>query len=392
MANYNVASIVNAAYAQITGGDELSSLDTATLVDMGTLSTVFQTQREQFTKALIEQCARFIFTDESYRNSYSDPYFVDERRFSSVAQLISVEAPTVRENSAWRSYESGVTTVGTYTVFLPVIESKLYSKTTSWALDVTITNEQWDDAVRSSDELVRLVDYIFLAIENALIQHRENMNSANRNNFIAEKIMYSRTPSASGVHVVDLRTLYNSERGKNINTVAEFRADSDAMRFASKTIELYTHYLQKQSSLFNTENKVKFVPRDRLVLEVLTTFETGLAEVALSTTYHDRLVELPGFHSVPYWQATKTEDGAPLDFDAVSSIHVELAGGDTLETGIVALLADKYAIMHTIRSERVASQYFDIDALTIYSYQNRDSYMNNLGLPAVVFTLSNNTN
>lgn len=387
MANYNAATIVNAAYSQITGDSAIDTLTLTDIVDKGTESNLFQTQREPFTKALIEQCAKFIFTDESYKASYRDPYFVEERRFASVAQLISVEAPAVRENSAWRSYTSGTTTVGTYTVFLPVIESKLYSKTSSWALDVTITNEQWDDAVRSGEELARLVDYIFLAIENALIQHREDMNSANRNNFIAEKLAYARSTGAVGVHEVDLRVLYNSERGKTIANRAAFRADPDAMRFASKTIMLYMEYLQKQSTLFNTEGKVKFVPRDRLVLEVNSAFETGLEEVALSTTYHDAMVSLPGYHSVPYWQASVSANGA-LGFDAVTAIDIENGDTSVAADGIVALLADKYAIMHTIRSERVASQYFDIDALTIYSYQNRDSYMNNLGLPAVVFTIS----
>lgn len=387
MANYNAATLVNAAYAQITGSDARDTLTLDDIIDKGTASNLFQTQREQFTKALIEQCAKFMYTDESYRNVYRDPYFVDERRFASVVQLISVEAPAVKENNAWRSYTSGTTTVGTYTVYLPVIESKLYSKTTSWALDVTITNEQWDDAVRSADELARLVDYIFLAIENALIQHREDMNSANRNNFIAEKIIASADASVSGVHKINLVDLYNTERGGSIANAAAFLKNADCMRFAAKTIELYVEYLQKQSTLYNTEGKVKFVPRERLVLEVNTMFEKSMEEVALSNTFHDAMVSLPAYHSVPYWQAPVGFEGSTLGFEDVTAIDVSTASGDVSQNGIIALLADKYAIMHTIRSERVASQYFDIDALTIYSYQNRDSYMNNLGLPAVVFTL-----
>ncbi len=387
MNNNAISTIVNAAYAQATGSAAVDTLDLYEIIDKGTASNLFTTSREQFTKALIEQCAKFIFTDESYQKQYNDPYFVDSRRFASVTQLISVEAPAVKENPAWKAYTSGSSTIGTYTVYLPVIESKLYAKTASYSLDIAITNEQWDDAVRSADELARLVDYIFLAVENALIQHREDMNAANRNNFIAEKIAAEADANVDGVHVVNLLTLYNSERGKSIATVAAFRSDPDAMRFAAKTIMLYTEYLQKQTAIFNTEGKVKFVPRDRIVLEVNSAFETGLEEVALSSTYHDAMVSLPSYHSVPYWQSP-TGASSLLDFDTVTTIDVALdSNTDITQSGVVALLADKYCIMHTIRSERVASQYFDIDAMTLYSYQNRDAYMNNLGLPAVVFIL-----
>ena len=53
--------------------------------------------------------------------------------------------------------------------------------------------------------------------------------------------------------------------------------------------------------------------------------------------------------------------------------------------GIVGFIADKYAILHTIRSERVGAQNFDIDAVDHYAYQFRDQYMNNLTQNAIVF-------
>lgn len=50
-------------------------------------------------------------------------------------------------------------------------------------------------------------------------------------------------------------------------------------------------------------------------------------------------------------------------------------------------MADKYAIMHTIRQERIAAQYFEMEDVTLYAYQNRDQYMENLGQNAIVFTV-----
>ena len=387
MANYDAATLLNAAYTQVTGGGNLGALTVENIIDQGTASSLFTTQREQFTSALIEQCTKTLFTDGTYAESYDDPYYVDSTRFGSITQIISVTAPTVKANPAWAALTSGTSTVGVYTVTLPVIDSRLYAKSSSWSLDITITGEQWDTAVRSAEELTKLVDYIFVCLQNAIMQHREDMNSANRNSFMAAKVQAQNAVGNTGVHVIELRAAYNAARGKSIATAAAFMSDPDAMRWASKTIMLYADYLKKQSVLFNTSGKVKFVPKDRLVLEINTGFERSIEEVALSDTYHDEMVRLANFHTVPYWQAEKTSNGA-LDFAATTSISVKFDNSTTVtQAGIVAFLCDKYAIMHTIKSERIAVQNFPIEDLTMYSYQYRDQYMNNLDLPALVFTL-----
>ena len=50
-------------------------------------------------------------------------------------------------------------------------------------------------------------------------------------------------------------------------------------------------------------------------------------------------------------------------------------------------MVDKYAIMHTIRSERVSTVWMDPEALYLNFYQHRDQYMVNLGQNGVVFTI-----
>lgn len=392
MANYDASTIIKAAYAQVTGASAIDDLNVEEIIDAGKDSSLFNTQREPFTKALIEQCAKFFFTDESYTNNYEDPFFTDARRFASVLQVISVEAPEVKDNPAWRALTSGSSTVGSYTITLPSISSKVFASTDSYSIEVCISNEQWDDAVRSADELQQLVDYIFMSINNAVLQHKEDLLSLQRAKFMALKIQAQADVSNTGVHVIELRSAYNAARGKSIATKEAFLADADAMRWASKTIMLYADYIKKQSVLFNVPGKVKFVPNDRLVLEINTGFERSLEEVALSTTFHDDLVRMTNYHTVPYWQAPKDADST-LDFTATTSIDVKLDKDTEIsQSGIVAFMCDKMGLMHCIRSERVGSQYFDIDALTLYSFQHRDSYMCNTDLPAIVFTLEDPSN
>ena len=158
----------------------------------------------------------------------------------------------------------------------------------------------------------------------------------------------------------------------------------------------YAGYLKEQSALFNTEQLVKFVPNDRLVVEVLNYAAQAADSVLLSDTFHKELVSLPSYRPVSAWQGLgdgKIDNtGAFISFDETSKIDVTVDDGTTYGkhvelTGVVAFMADKWAIMHTIRSERVAARNFDPEALDMYFYQFRDMYMNNLSLPALVFVV-----
>lgn len=400
--NASAYTLVNAAYNQAVGTAAVETQTLDDFADAGVAYASLTVGRDKFVKALIDQVVNF-YSDYSYKSNYVDPYYVESRRFANITQMLSAQAPEVQESHAWKNLapttSQGVTTkvsIGTYEVNPPIVDALYYTKTDSWELPIAITEEQLTDAFKSGEELRGFVDWIFVVVENALTQHREDMNAANRNAFMADKILYAGSQGAQGIHVVNLLTEYNTQRGKSIATVAAFLADPDAMRFASAQLLLYTKYLKKQSALFNTRGLVKFVPEGRLVTEVNSAFESALFETAYSDTYHDEMIRLSDYYSTPFWQGfgvnhTSTGESDPATvaaaFDQVTKIDVSVSAGDVSKSGIVALLADKYAIMHTIRQERIAHQYFSMEDINLYAYQNRDSYMENLGQNAVVFTV-----
>lgn len=383
LTNTQIQSIVNDAYKQMTGKEALTTEDLSAFSDTGTDDV--SALREKFTGKLIAVVAKNWYLDSSYRTSYKDVFFEDASRFGAIIQAISVEVPEVKENSAWKAFESGVSTVGQYTVYLPVVDTQYYVKSESWALPITITGEQWDTAFRNMDSLNDFVGYVFMMVDNALVQHMEDLNAANRNHFIAEKINASNT-SVPGVHVVDLVKVYVADRGLAAEgmTVAKFLSTVDTLNFAIEQIKLYMGYMKKQTSLFNTSGKVRFTPEERLVVQLLDFFVERLNTVARSATFHNDLVSLDYYESVPAWQNMNK-----LDFSNLSSISIKLSDSVTVEkAGIVGLICDKWAIVHTIKSQRVGTQHFDIEDLTHYEYQYRDQYINNLSMNAVVFVLN----
>lgn len=385
--NNQVFTVIKSVLAQTVGG-EITATNLQGIIDTGNDPSVIGS-KEQFTQALVNTLAKNWYTDTAYRSQYYDPFYVDNEKFGAIVQTISVEVPEVRESQAWKTFENGVSQVGQYTVYLPVVHSKYYGKSVSWELPITITYEQWDTAFKSASELSQFVNYIMLMIDNALTLHLENMNALNRNNFMAEKIAYSKTPEAKGVHKINLVEVFAKLTGKNALTVKEYLADEKALRNGVATINQYVDYFDKMNTQFNTAGRQRFTPDDRKVLQVLSAFYTAIESVSLTTAFNEQYARLKkDFQKVPFWQSSND-----FDFNTVSSINVVTSsdGTSVSQSGIVAFLCDKWSIMHTIKSHRVAVKDFNPEALTMYFYQYRDQYMNDLTMNAIVFTVEDYT-
>ena len=394
--NNNAAySLVNEAYKQAVGSKAIA---TESLVDFVETGAAYETLiadnawKDQFTKALLQQCVKNFYLDTSYREEYRDPFYKDSRTFGAISQMISAEAPEAVESHAWQNFVSGTSQVGVYTLYLPTVSSKFMGKSSSWELDIAITDEQWNPAFKSESELEQFVAFIMMTVDNAIVTHLEDCNNMNRNNFIGEKIAYAASQGATGVHVLDLVALYRSETGdQTITTKEGFMADDKCMRFAAETIEKYSGYMNKMSTLFNVDGKKKFTPKSREVVQILQHFYSRMKSVSYADAYNLDFVKLDGFDTVPYWQGYGAADASTgaVDFDEISAIKITTANSDSVsQTGVVAFLADEWAIMHTILSERVAVTRHDPEALTQYYYQFRDQRINNLGQNAIVFVLN----
>ena len=392
--NNAVASVLNAAIAQATGASAVASLDLRGIVDQGNDPNVIGSV-EQFTKALVNVLVKNWFTDTSYRSNYSDPFFIDEEEFGAITQLISVEVPQVQASHEWTSITSGTTTAGEYTLFLPVVDTAYYGKSVSWEIPICITGNQWDTAFRSEAELRGFVAYVLMCVDNALVVHLQDMDFANRNNFIIEKAKAQANALIGGIHVVDLLGGYYAATGKTgAFSVDDFLADRDALIYASEQIALYKDYFGTMSTCFNTKGKKRFTPDERLVLQVLAAFEKKVQFNALSNIYNDELAALPGHQTVPYWQGFgKDASNGPTVWSEVSKVVGKTYGDadaadPTTVSNIVAVLADKWAIMHTIISRRVAAKVFEPENLTQYYYQFTDRYLNDLSMNGVIFVLT----
>lgn len=380
----DISSIVNSAYAQFTGDSGAVLTDIRNLVDEG--ASDIAALRSKFTGALLAQVAKNFYTQTSAVSEYDDPFYQDSEEFSAICQMISATVPEAMANPAWQDFVSGTSTVGQYTLYLPVVKTSYFTKQEAWSIPLSISGEQWNQAFRDNAGLSEFVQFLHLVMGNAILAHREHMNEMNRNNFIAEKLNAEADQTVDGVHAVDLIALYAAETGASSAITVEDALASDTFKvFAMSKIGEYADYMKKQTSLFSVDETVRFVPTERLVCQMLSAFDKKLA-VTQAGIYHNDLIKMPGYRTVASWQGL-----GDLTFDDLSAINVKVAGGTVAQDGIVCLLVDKWAILHTIKKQRVAAQHFEIEDITHYSYQFVDQYMNNLSMPGIVFYMSDYT-
>ena len=379
-----IDTLVNKAYTDSTGGGTLQELDLSTFADNGVSDVA--ALRSKFTGKLLGLLTENFFTQTSAESEYDDPFYQNEEEFGAITQMISASVPDAQANPAWQDFVSGTSTVGEYTVYLPTIDTTYYTKQTAWSVPLTITGEQWNQAFKDAAGVRRFTDFLHMVMGNAILKHRENMNEENRNNYIVQKIQYAGSQGATGVHVVDLVAKYVTERSvSTAYTVEDALSSDDFKAFAMSTLGEYAAYMRKQSGIFTVDGSVRFVPTDRLIVQILDKFDREIS-VTKAGIYHNEFIKMPGYRTVSAWQGL-----GDLSFDALSAIKCKTSNGSYSGNGIVAVMLDKWAVLHTIKKQRVASQPFPIEDLVHFSYQFVDAYLNNLNMPGVIFTMSDYT-
>lgn len=386
--NQDIHATLQAATDQITGAEARNTVDLQGIVDAG--SEWDFDLREQWVKTLTGMYIKDMYPDRAYKDRRNDVFYEDSARFGAITRIISMEMPDLIENRSWIDVTSGTTTIGSNTVYLPIVKQQLFGATDSWGVSIAYTGNQLDAAFDSVEGLLEFDSYVKLMAQNAIELHRATMNSMNRNNYMVEKINAGNTTGK--INVINLIEEYQKDHGDSAMTVAQFFSSADALRYSVKTFKKYKDLLHDMSTIFTTDatSKGKFIPDDRFVFQVLSDYEGRLDSEVYSTTYHDEFVKLPLYRNVTAWQALRGL--TDLTFEDLSALDITSSEGNTVAmNGIVALMVDKWAIMHTMVQNRVGYQRDDIKNISMYDYQFTDRYMNNLTLPGIVFILADYT-
>ena len=389
--NNDVTTIVAKTYTQLTGAEIIGTVNLKGLIGLGNEAGIIES-KDAFLKTLANvMYDRIYTTDRDLMITENNVFYVNANEWGGILAAVDVDIPTTLiPNRSWAEMTSGVTTLGTSTAYLPSVTEKIYGPSISYSLPMTISHSMMKTAFKGEEDMLKFINAVYVACRNAIKEYHLGLDRANRNNFMAELISYAAGDSATGIHVIELNSLYQSVIGNTTTSVTKqaFMKDAASMIFAAETIDEYRGYLEEPSVLFNIEGKDRFVPQGEVVVQVLSKFEKRLEYEVKSDVYHKNIVSLPNHRTVSAWQGF----GTGTTFDEVSAINVKTTDNTSVsQSGIVAFMCHPYAIMHRIMQERIASKYYDFEDATQTEWQFVDQFANHLGLPAIVFIIDDFT-
>jgi hypothetical protein len=380
-----IYELINGVTKEVIGQEGLVKEDLSNVVDLG--DAVFNANAmDKYVKTLVNHIGKVIFVNRSYRGGVPS-VLMDSWEFGSVLQKIQMDMPEATENESWE-LEDG-TSYDPNIFYKPKISAKFFNKAITFEIPISITEKQVRQSFDNATQLNAFVSMIYNAVDKSMTVKMDSLIMRTINNEIAETVYAEYTDgkygASSGVRAVNLLKLYNDKHPDAVLTRAKALEDPEFLRFASMTISLYTDRMTRMSTLFNVGGKERFTPKDLLHVVVLTDFAKATESYLQSNTYHDEMVKLPGYETVPYWQGS----GKTYALDDVSAINVKTASGhDVALKGVIGVMFDRDALGVCNEDRRTTSNY-NPKAEFFNNFVKFDCrYFNDLNENCVVFFLA----
>lgn len=371
-----IATILQNITDEVIGESVVVQEDLSNIVDVGK-QILDNTSVDNYVKALVNRIGRTEFVDRVLAST-APAITRDSWEYGSVLQKVRCELPDTTTNPTWTLTKGQ--SVDPFIYNPPEVSVKYFNSKTTFEIDVSFTEIQVKESLKSATDLMRFIAMIENRIRTKLTLCRDNLIMRTIVNLIAEKI-------AANQGVVNLLTEYNTTFGTSLTADKAIKAP-DFLRFASATIKLYSDRLKTASTLYNNNGYVTFTPKEYQHLVLLSEFATGLDVYLYSDTYHEDLLKLGSFDTVAFWQGTGNSS-AP-NFAAASSINAIIASDGETEvntSGVIGVLFDRDSCAVCNDNPRVTSIYNPRGEYSNYFYKEDCSYINDLAENVVVFVV-----
>lgn len=378
-----IYSIINTASQEVLGESALVQEDMSNIVDIG--SAVFDNNSfDAFVRSLVDHIGRVVFVDRVYRGRVPS-ILRDGFEYGAVLEKLACELPEAQENESWE-LQSG-TSYDPNIFLAPVITAHFYNKKVTFEIQLSVVERQLRSAFSSGSQAASFVAMIFNAIENSMTIKLDALIMRTICNMIGETVYddYGANAITGGSHVkaVNVLYLYNQtvDAGDAL-TAANCMQSPAFLRFASNLMKMYKDRLAVESTLFNIDGKPRFTPADRLHFVVLSEFAAGVESYLQSDTFHDEMVALPKYESVPFWQGS----GTGYDFTDTGKVYLTTASGhNETVTGVLGVMFDSDACAVCNMDRRTTSAYNPKGEFTNSFFKMDCQYLNSFQENFVVF-------
>lgn len=385
-----IYTIVNSITQEVTGKSDIVAEDLHNIVDVGT--EIFSaTDVDNYVKSLVDHIGKVVFVDRDYRG-IAPKVLMDAWEYGSVVEKIQMDLPTAVENPTWnltngQSYDPNV-------FYQPTITAKFFNNKSTFEIPMSFTEVQVKESFSNVTQLNAFMSMIYSMIARAMTVRTDSMIQRTINNMIAQtfnndfsSVSDNNYSNSTSTRAVNLLSMYNAMGGTALSA-SEAITTPEFIRYASYQMGLYVDRLKGLSTLFNCGGKERFTPNDLLHIVLLSDFTKGADMYLYSDTFHNELVKLPNYESVPYWQGS----GKDYSFNKTSAINVTVGTDDNTKnisvSGIIGVMFDRDALGVTNYNERVTSNFNPKAEFYNEFYKYDCGYFNDLNENFVVFFLA----
>lgn len=387
----DASAVVNSLYSQMTGQTDIATVDDSNIVDIGKkLNQIGST--EKIYNAICDRIGKMIVKNRLFRGKFID-LMKDGWEFGNILQTLRVKSIEATADPSYSPVNGQNYDQDTYKS--RDVVQKFFTDYDNFQFDYWKPTDQLWTAFSSMDEMTRFLTGVEISITNSLNKRLQGLAKTAIGNFIAHIVNKEDTGSAySTLKAVNLLKLYNDAHASATLTVANCRESESFLRFASKTMNNTYDRLNDMSVLFNLdgENDVFSNPEDIKVV-LLSTFANDVKYHLYNAAgqFDYSLMQLPGYDTVPYWQAS----GDDYAEDTIGKIDITIKdedaqGGTTTVQfgGIMGIMFDKRAVAINCERRKVTSHYnADLDQFHIYD-KYLGQYINDFSENFVVFYIA----
>lgn len=355
--------------------------DLSNIVDMGTFVFSGQNWKDNYVHSMINRIGREVFVDRTYEG-YAPDVLRDAWEYGSIMSKTRCKIFDAKANPSW-NLQAGET-VNQFEFNPPDVTQKFYNSKVAWQIDCSFTEEQLKESFTSAAAMNRFISMIENRIQTSMTIYIDSLIMRTINNFMAEKISANNS-------VVDVLAGFNATQASPI-AAADAVSNKEFYRYLAYRTDLDIERFRAPSANFNIDEdaNVTFTPREYAHFVLLSDFASGVKVYLQSDTYHDNLVTLGDFETVPFWQA----QGDGYQLATTSRIDVKLASDNTKTVDrnyIIGVLFDRDALGVLNDNRRVTTAYNANGEYWNNFYKVDTSYFNDLAENAIIYVLGNGT-
>lgn len=385
-----VYEIMNKTVTEVLGNESIVNEDLSNIVDLG--NEIVSTENvDNYVKKLVNHIGKVIFDNRTYSGNVPS-VLMDSWEYGSILEKITADLPVATENESWelengKNYSPDV-------FYQPKVSAKFFNSKVTFEIPLSFTEKQVKESFSNAEQLNGFLSMLYNSIDKAMTIRIDNLIMRTINNMTAETLVSDLSTGTGKEKTID----FTKSGTKAINLLAEFNKNSgekltkdncytnpDFIRFSSYLINLYKDRMTKISTLFNVGGKERFTPINDLHIVLLSDFASSTDIFLNSDVYHNEMVKLPKYETVPFWQGS----GKAYTFEDVSSIDVKCSGGDVVKTsGILGVMFDTQALGVTNYDKRVTSNYNPKAEFYTNFYKMDAGYFNDLNENFIVFFIA----